>query len=303
MAAVGTSSITESVGVTVEIPQAVLPGESFDVVVSASAVGGRVLAGEVSLVSRVAYRYRQFGPYGGAATLPADRSEVVDRQTLSPVPVDSAESVMGAVTVRVPVDALPTVTGELVQIAWRVVVRLDVPGAPDAVASRTVRVVSAAADRAFVALEPAHVVDRRTAVLSFDTLSSRRLTPGLALTGTLTAAPLRPATVRAVRVELVLREQVHHGPWAGDDDPAVIPEGQAKETDTPVATATIATGLHMASESQHFPFVLAVPQVLPGPSLHTPEFTLSWLLRGVLDRVHRQDPFVELELQAATAPE
>ena len=299
----GNTSGTESVDVTVEAPRAVLPGDSFDVVVGAPAVGGPVVAGEVSLIRRVAYSYRQFGPYGGSASLPADRTEVVDRQILSPGVVNPVGSVIGAVTVRVPVDALPTVSGELVRIAWRVTVRLNIPGAPDAVVSRTVRVLSAAADRAFVAREPARVEDRRTATLSFEELSSRRLTPGLALSGTLTAAPIKPVTVRAVRVELVLREQVHHGPWEGNDDASVIPEGQAKETETAVATATIATGLRMVSLHQHFPFTLAVPQSLPGPSLDTPEFTLKWLLRGVLDRVHRQDPFVELELQGATAPE
>ncbi|MGS0688055.1 hypothetical protein ACVBEQ_23340 [Nakamurella sp. GG22] len=299
----GITSVIEPVTLTVDAPRAARPGDSFEAVIKASALGNPVVEGEVTLINRVTYRYRQFGAFGGATTAHADRTEVVDRQVLHPYSLRRTESVIGVVTLRVPVDALPSVTGELVQIAWGVRVRLHVPGVPDAEESRPVRLLLAPDDRPFVVSRPPRVVDHRAAVLSFDALAGGRVTPGSILTGTLTVAAIKPLTARALRVELVLLEQVHHGPWVGNDDATVIPEGQQKETQTPIATATLATGLRMGAQRQDFPFSLAIPQVLPGPSLDTREFTVSWLLRGVLDRVHRPDPLVEVELQGITAPE
>ncbi len=266
-------------------------------------MGGPVVSGGVTLVNRVAYRYRQFNAFGGAATATADRTDVVDEQPVLPVRLDHAPSAISAITLRVPASALPSVAGELVQISWQVVVRLRVHGETDAVASQSIRVLSAAPDEAFVSEQPPRMVDRRTAVLNFAALSARQLRPHSTLTGSLSVAALKPVTARALRIEVVLLEQVRHGPWAGNDDPSVVPEGQEKEAETALATATIATGLRMEPHRYSFPFTLAIPESLPGPSLDTPEFGLRWLLRGVLDRVHRPDPFVEIDLHVVTASE
>jgi hypothetical protein len=56
------------------------------------------------------------------------------------------------------------------------------------------------------------------------------------------AAAGRAATARGIRVELVLREVVHHGPWIGDD-PARNPCDQGSEAETVVATAQLACHL------------------------------------------------------------
>ena len=298
---VGTTVVTGVVAVTVHAPPAVLPGESFDIVVRASAKGGPVVSGAVTLINRVTFRHRQFNAFGGASTATADRAEVVDEQHVLPVRLDDGPSSIGAITMRVPVGALPSVAGDLVQISWRVVVRLHVLGEGDAVASQSVRVLSAAADDAFVSEQPPRMFDRRTATLNFPALFDRRLRPHSILAGCLDIVPLKTLTGRAVRVELILLEQIHHGTWVGRDDPTVIPPGQGMEAETAVATATIATGLRMERHRRSFPFSLAVPELLPGPSLDTPEFSLRWLLRGVLDRAHRPDPFVEIDLHAVTA--
>jgi hypothetical protein len=49
------------------------------------------------------------------------------------------------------------------------------------------------------------------------------------------------------------------------------------------------------------PFTLRVPLPLPAPSIDTPEFTLRWLLRAVLDRPLRRDPVATVELCGTTA--
>jgi len=48
------------------------------------------------------------------------------------------------------------------------------------------------------------------------------------------------------------------------------------------------------------PFTLGVPWPLQAPSISTPEFTVQWLLRAVLDRPLRPDPVTTLELFALT---
>ncbi len=297
-----TASVAGSAVVTVHAPRSVLPGDGVDVVVESSAPSPGIVTGEVTLSNRIAYRFRQFGALGGATTARADRTQVADRQSLPPAASGDTPSVIGAVVLRVPVDALPSVSGELVQITWRVTVRIEVSGAPDAVVSRTVQVLSADSHRPALGAGPLRVVNRGIADLSFEGLSGDLVVPGTALTGALTVAALRPVNGRSLRLELIVLEQVHRGPWVGDDDPGVVPEGQEKEAETRVATATLATGLRIAAQRRTFPFTLAVPHVLPGPSLDTPEFCLRWVLRGVLDRVHRRDPTVEMELRGLTAP-
>jgi hypothetical protein len=42
---------------------------------------------------------------------------------------------------------------------------------------------------------------------------------------------------------------------------------------------------------------------LPAPTIRMPNFTLSWMLRGVVDRQLHRDPSVAVELQAVTTPQ
>lgn len=115
-------------------------------------------------------------------------------------------------------------------------------------------------------------------------------------------AARRAASARGIRMELVLRERVHHGRWIGDD-PARNPCDQVTETYTVVATTVLAGGLHLDPiQPLWLLFTVPAPPRLPGPSLQTPEFTLSWVLRGVLDRALRPDPYVEVELCGVTTP-
>jgi hypothetical protein len=55
-----------------------------------------------------------------------------------------------------------------------------------------------------------------------------------------------------------------------------------------------------ASRPLRFEFTLPVPPQLPAPTMRMPNFTLSWMLRGVVDRQLRRDPCVAVELHTAT---
>ncbi len=260
-----------------------------------------VAGGQVDLIRTVTYRYRNRADE--FSLTPARSAEVVTRRVL---PAGgrylSGEQLYETVCLDVPADGPGSVTGDLVRVQWAVRAHLRVEPSGDAEATRKVVVFSRASDRAWVQRTPPVWQDRRCAVLAFESLSSRRLVPGSWVSGVLTVAPRRAASARGIRVELVLREQVHHGPWIGDD-PSRNPCDQSTEKDTVVATTVLAGGLQLDPiQPLWLPFALPVPPRLPAPSLQTPEFTLSWVLRGVLDRALRPDPYVDVELRGVTTP-
>jgi len=164
-------------------------------------------------------------------------------------------------------------------------------------------VLSRSQDCASVALAPPVAVDRDFAALDLDIQSGRRLVPGAELSGSVTVTPRRAGSARALRLELVLQENVEHGPWLGDD-PARNPSDQGKRAETVVDCVQLA-GQHELERGnpRSYPFTLPVPPQLPAPSMHTPEFSLRWLLRAVLDRPLHKDPYVEVELHGLTSPD
>jgi len=296
---------TESASLALNVQ---LPGREFvegsviDVVVHGVAGRDVTLAGrEVALIRTVTYQYRFVSAYGGFSTASDRNAEVVTRQSLpAGGRLSAGQQFLESVALAVPGDGPGSVTAALLRIEWMVRARLQVEGSSDIEVTRHIRVLSRAAGRASVEGSAPLVVDRGCAVLALDSLSSRRLVPGSSLVGVLTVTAKRPVSARGVRVELVLRELVHHGPWIGDD-PAHNPAYQDKEKDTPVASALVA--VYFELEPTHplrFPFTLSVPDNLAAPSVQTPEVTLSWVLRGVLDRARRPDPYVELELRGVT---
>ncbi|HET9646759.1 MAG TPA: hypothetical protein VFP34_00820 [Microlunatus sp.] len=70
-----------------------------------------------------------------------------------------------------------------------------------------------------------------------------------------------------------------------------------------IAAAAPASDFEFRPARLHrFPFSITVPRNCL-PLMQTPEFTLTWILRGVLDRTWRPDPTVEIDLEAVTTPE
>jgi hypothetical protein len=58
-----------------------------------------------------------------------------------------------------------------------------------------------------------------------------------------------------------------------------------------------------ASRPLRLEFTLSVPPQPQAPRLRMPNFTLSWMLRGVVDRRLHRDPCVAVEVQAVTIPQ
>jgi hypothetical protein len=203
---------------------------------------------------------------------------------------------------EIPAAGPGSATGELIRISWTVRVRVKIVDSADAVDARDVVMLSRAGDLASVEQGQSHHEDRSCALLTFQDLTSRRLVPGVPISGVLTVSPRRPVSARGLRVELVLREEVDHGPWIGDD-PARNPSDQGREKDTVLFSAPLTNRLELdPARPQRLPFAVTVPARLAAPSLRTPEFSASWILRGVLDRALHQDPYVEVELLGVTAP-
>jgi hypothetical protein len=51
-----------------------------------------------------------------------------------------------------------------------------------------------------------------------------------------------------------------------------------------------------------YEFTLPVAPRLQAPTIRAPAYTLTWMLRGVVDRQLRRDPCVAVELHAVTTP-
>jgi len=111
---------------------------------------------------------------------------------------------------------------------------------------------------------------------------------------------MKQSVPRDLCVKVALREQVHHAPWIGDDL-AHNPDCQEKDEETVVAST--AAGAHsdfLTDQPRRFPFRITVPKQLPAPSMQTPEFTVTWILRAVLTRAMRPDSHVEIKMQGGS---
>jgi sporulation-control protein spo0M len=278
------------------------PGSDLDLRVTCRAAEDVTITGvEVALVTTTTVRHREAGLLGSASR--SRRTEVHAQGGLpGPWPLGAGESVTLPARLYLPADAPGTATADLVRVEWALRVRLAAVGFAFAEARRDLVVRTGAADRAAVATAPPTLVDRGSARLALEALSSRVLSPGGVVAGTLLIEPLRATHVSAARVTLLLRQQVHHGHWLSDD-PARNPASEENEKDTKLAQATVCDARDLQPGSiVRLPFSLSVPADLPAPSMSRPEFTLRWLLRADLDRGLRRKPFVELELHGRTAP-
>ena len=168
-----------------------LPGREFveGSVIEATVrgVAGRdltVTSGEVTLIRTITYRYRYVGYHGSYTTASARSADVVTRQVLPTSGRYAAgQQLMEPVTLAVPADGPGSVTADLVQIEWAVGAHLQVDGSPDIEVKRRIVVLSRAVDRASVEQNTPLVVDRGYAFLALESLSSRRLVPGLVTGG------------------------------------------------------------------------------------------------------------------------
>jgi Arrestin (or S-antigen), C-terminal domain len=295
--------VSTAVDLSVQLPGAsFIEGSTVDATVRATAEGEVVVeGGRVELVRTLTYRYTAWSPYASPITIPARDAKVIRQAHFHPTsPLVEGRPLVQPVTLDIPPDGPGSVQTELVEIGWAVRARLHMARSRDAEVTRPIVVLSQARDCARVAQAPPVLEDQGCAVLGLESVSSRRLVPGVPLSGVLTVAPLQPASARGIRLELVLLEHVLHGPRL-TDDPARNPAHEDKYADTVVASVPLAEHVRLdPSRPLRFEFTVPVPPQLPAPTMRTPNFTLSWMLRGVVDRQLHRDPCVAVELQAVT---
>lgn len=261
-----------------------------------------VRAVQVELVRRETWRYREGNLFGGAITVPARGEAVVDQvEHPGPGPVAAAGDIDVRTSLLLPPVCLASGAGRLVEVEWRVRAHVHVQGHPPAQATALVTVASRATDRAEVLGAEPVVRDRGVAVLHVGQLSSRRLVPGTMLTGVVVVDPWWRFAVTGARVQLVLREHVHHGRYVFADA-TKNPDTEQREHETVVASAALSgSAVLEPGHPVELPFGLPVPGRIVLASMDTPEFTVRWLLRAALPRRLRPAPTLDLELLAGTA--
>jgi hypothetical protein len=288
-----TSPATVGVGTPED---AVVAGQSLEATVRV--VADRpltVVGGEVELVrtSAVPHGRRQWSGAGGTVGL--RRSAVASRAELDVTgPLAAGQSLIRRIVLDVPPDEA-TIAGHLVQQDYAVRARIRADGDRSAEGTAPVRVASRADGRGWIAATAPVTDDAGCAALGIEDLTSRCPSGGVPVTGAVTVTPRQAGRARGVRIELVLEE---HVPARAEEQ--VEEDRHAR---TVVAVVQLADDVDLEAGGQlRFPFTLRAPLPLPASSISTPEFTLRWLLRAVLDRPLRPDPVTTVELWGATAP-
>ncbi len=258
-----------------------------------TATGGRV-----DLVREDNFQYHLAGMFNARAR---------NRRVTASVPLPALGRMQAAerrqvsgVELTVPGGSLGSAQGSIITIAWSVQVHVTCEDAPSSVGTAALEVLTRALDQAVAAGKPPTSTDAACAVLAVDRLSTRNLRAG-ALAGSITVTPTIEWTARAVNVALIRSEHVEHGIWLSED-PARNPPYQEKDVDVKVARQRLADRVHLVpGHTEHFSFVLPVPQSALVPSIRTDEFAISWVLRAWLDRPLRRSPSIEVPLHVATA--
>lgn len=295
--------------------------------------------GEVTLGYALAYRYSTGGIFGTSYFSTARRSADVAREPLpGPTLLRAGRDIEQQALLRVPPDALPSVGATLVTIAWSVRTRVFFEGTGEAYAGPvglTVRGGRLGGDGAggssrgsgeasggaatgslgVAATGSGFPVDALPAgaaglrgkrdSVTFERVSSRRFAPGTRITGDVVIGSRRGGD-RFVRVELVLVELVPHGPMIGDD-PSRNPYIAEKESESVLVRRSLAAGaaVPVSGSGVRLPFTVDVPSRVPSPTLITPDFTLRWFLRAVVQRRLavglRRSTTTDLEVLGSTA--
>ena len=203
--------VRKAAAVSLAVPAAVEAGSVMVVRVRAEDTGGAAVRGEVALLRTIAYRYRERRDGGGTHLATARRTDIAAIQSLPPVG-GSDGGYDAELLLLVPASGPPNADTGLVAVDWAVRVRLAVGDEPATQAVEKVRVVSSTGDVGVGIESPPRRADSGQAVVTIHGLSTRRVKPGMCLTGTVGVQPLHPGLIRGVRLDLVLRERVLRGP-------------------------------------------------------------------------------------------
>jgi len=184
-----------------------------------------------------------------------------------------------------PEDALPTVRGgKLVRIGWAMEVSLDRPLARDVHAEAEVRVPVRLQNRLERAREYGRSSHPEEVELALS-LPFREWVAGETMEGTLLVRPQQAFPVRGIHLELVRHEQVTCGEGNERRDRTRLPLAGRLELEAGSALA--------------YPFQVEIPAEA-APSLVTPNYTIRWYLRGIVDRGLQAERVVEEEILVFT---
>lgn len=296
-----TPSAPETLGLRIAAtPRELRPGGIIEVRAIAYAKRpAEVVSCQVALIRRSSWRHRMGNVYGSWSGTTARTVAVVDSHLLDvPQALAAEEAVTVPVRLRAPLDSLPSTAGQLVEINWVIRALFELADGTHAQGDLPIKLRSSLQPP--VINRPPSAVERGLVSLSLREVSASRLVPGGVLSGQVGVTPKRVGSGRGIRVELVLREEVHRGLWL-NEDPARNPANETREAETVIARQQVADHIELDPAIPiALPFHLSVPDELPAASLTTKEFTISYLLRAVLDRPLRPDPRVEMELPAIT---
>jgi hypothetical protein len=185
---------------------------------------------------------------------------------------------------QLPPDALPTCNGEILRVGWLVEVKLDRPLAGDLNASAIVRVLALAPDgeappQAYgVSDEPQ---EAELAVV----LPGLAAVAGSPFSGHLRILPYRDFRAAEVRLEMERAEEV----------PIDVGYTKSKTYVLKLAGPT----QFRSGEPQSFPFQAPLPADA-APSLQTAHGTLTWTMKGILNRRLRRDTGVTQAISVFT---
>lgn len=254
---------------------------------------------EVDLIRTFTYDYHR-GPY-----LPPERTTVlVDQSSLDGIGALAAgESLEREVTLTVPMFGPGTTNGRLIQVQWAVRARFVMPGHRDAVLEKVIDVRTQSWQSRVDLDAPPHEESRGKVSMSFEGLSSRTLVPGGTLSGSVRVEAHKQVAARAIRVELLLEEQVEHGP-SDLSYQSRRTANDSKETQTVIVRSVLDSAAFEFEEDRkvlRVPFVVDVPTPLPAPSLLIPGFRIRWILRACVDIPRSRDPQLTVSMLAVTA--
>ena len=258
--------------------QSYRPGETVRIEIRArgqEALAIRGARAELVITHKYKYRTTTASNNGGTRTTThtaSDDTVVAMIPLLGEGTVEAGSDIPLSAEIQIPAGAPPSGEGSATSIWWSARAVLDVPRRPDADGQTSI-VVLAPRD-AHPSGFRAPTLDTRDCHLTM-TLDDDVLRAGSTIRGTLHLAARSPFEARAVRVELVRREEVSRD--RGYEDTEVV---SGREIASLVGSE-VAPG-----DTHEFPFELLIPS-RTFPSHTMPPARVSWSIRAVVDRPRR----------------
>jgi hypothetical protein len=279
----------------------VVEGNPLAVTIRATALRG-VTIDQVylELVRTIDYSYGRGNLHG--SIIPAHERTVKVMASiilLGPGSVPEGKILEWHAGIVVPTTGPASAHGDIIDVTWSVRTRIPAGSNCEAVHERLIWVQSWSDACADDLSHPPVEDGRGHVALEFADLSSRVIMDGTPVSGDLRIKARRNLPTRGVRVDLVMCEDVLHGPGTPS---ARRPTTGIREARTVlVSTKVLDLGALPRGQQLTFPFALDLPPALPAPSLAIDNLRIRWELRAVVDLPFHLDPQLSIDLLGVTA--